>query len=260
MSPEELRAGEPIIRVEGVGVDIGGASLLRDVSFQARAGELLALVGPNGAGKSTMLSVVSGDRAPTTGVVSLDGAEVGRRRPRALARLRAVMTQQQSVVFSFTVEELVRMGRAPHPASESDDAVVEGSLRTAEMGPLAHRDVTTLSGGELARAMFARVLAQTTPVLLLDEPTAPLDLRHQETVMRTAARLAGDGACVLIVLHDLSLAARYCDRIAMFASGRLATIGPPDEVLTVDRIAEVYGQRVQIMRHPGSGRPIVVPV
>jgi iron complex transport system ATP-binding protein len=249
----------PVLQVDGVGVRTDGATLLEDVSFEAPAGHLLALVGPNGAGKSTMLSVLAGDLVPSTGQAMLNGADVRHERPQDLAVVRAVMTQQQSLAFSFTVRELVRMGRAPHPASEDDDEIVRESMRSAEIEEFADRDVTTLSGGELARGVFARVLAQRTPVLLLDEPTAPLDLRHQEKVMATAESLARDGACVLVVLHDLSLAARYCDHIAMFSDGHLVAIGEPDDVLTAERISEVYGQEVLLLRHPCSGRPLVVP-
>jgi iron complex transport system ATP-binding protein len=154
------------------------------------------------------------------------------------------------------------MGRAPHPASdvEADGRIVRESMEAAEVESFAGRDVTTLSGGELARAVFARVLAQQTPVLLLDEPTAPLDLRHQEAVMAKARALARQGACVLVVLHDLSLAARYCDKVAMFAGGHLVSFGEPEEVLTAERIGEVYGQEVLVLRHPHTGRPLVVPV
>ena len=128
------------------------------------------------------------------------------------------------------------------------------------MEHLEGRDVTTLSGGELARTVFARTLAQQAGIVLLDEPTAPLDLRHQEGLLRRARTLADEGRCVLVVLHDLSLAARWCDRVAVFSAGELTALGAPDEVLTAARIEEVYGQEVVVIPHPATGRPLVVPV
>lgn len=255
-----MSTGEPCVRVESVGFTIDGAQLLRGVSFTASRGELVALVGPNGAGKSTMLSLLAGDLAPTDGSISLAGTAPHRWAPRELARERSVMTQSHSQTFSFTVRELVEMGRAPHEASEEDPAIIDAALVDAEVEHLEGRDVTTLSGGELARTVFARTLAQQAGIVLLDEPTAPLDLRHQEGLLRRARTLADEGRCVLVVLHDLSLAARWCDRVAVFSAGELTALGAPDEVLTAARIEEVYGQEVVVIPHPATGRPLVVPV
>lgn len=248
------------LQVREVGFRIGGAQLLDGVSFDASAGELVALVGPNGAGKSTMLSLLAGDLVPSEGEILLAGTAPHRWPAKPLARQRSVMTQQHGQAFSFTVHELVEMGRAPHDASDRDEQLIAASLRAAEIQELAERDVTTLSGGELARAVFARTLTQDTAIVLLDEPTAALDLRHQETLMRRARTLADDGRCVLVVLHDLSLAARYCDRLAVFSEGALTALGTPEEVLTPERIERVYRQRVTVLEHPVSGRPLVVPL
>ncbi|UEJ82039.1 heme ABC transporter ATP-binding protein [Brachybacterium halotolerans subsp. kimchii] len=251
---------EPWIRVEQAGFAIGGAVLLQDVEFSASGGELVALVGPNGAGKSTLLSLLSGDQRPTSGRVLLDGRPTADWPAKALARRRSVMTQHHSQAFSFTVHEAAAMGRAPHPVGPDDDALIERCLREADVDALAGRDVTTLSGGELARTVFARVLAQDAQVVLLDEPTAALDLHHQEVLMARARELAQEGRCVLVVLHDLTLAARCSDRIAMFDGGRLVALGPPGDVLTPDRIREVYRHEVAVLEHPTSGRPLVVPL
>ena len=151
-----MSAGEPCVRVESVGFTIDGAQLLRGVSFTASRGELVALVGPNGAGKSTMLSLLAGDLAPTDGSISLAGTAPHRWAPRELARERSVMTQSHSQTFSFTVRELVEMGRAPHEASEEDPAIIDAALVDAEVEHLEGRDVTTLSGGELARTEIGR--------------------------------------------------------------------------------------------------------
>lgn len=256
----ERRNQDPCIEVVDVAFRIDGVSLLEEVSFSAADGEMLALVGPNGAGKSTMLSLLAGDFVPSSGSVALRGLAPHRWPSRALARERSVMVQQHSQAFSYTVREMVEMGRAPWDASEEDDALITSSLAAAEITPLAPRDVTTLSGGELARTVFARVLTQDAGIVLLDEPTAPLDLRHQEALMARSRQLADEGRCVLVVLHDLSLAARYCDRIAVFSSGRLAALGSPQEVLTAERIERIYRQSVSVLEHPVTGRPLVVPI
>lgn len=250
----------PCLEVHEVGFTIGGARLLGGVSFSASPGELVAMVGPNGAGKSTMLALLAGDLVPTEGEISLAGTAPHRWQAKELARRRSVMTQQHGQAFSFTVRELVEMGRAPHDASERDEELVTASLVEAEIEELAHRDVTTLSGGELARAVFARTLTQDAAIVLLDEPTAALDLRHQETLMQRARRLADEGRCVLVVLHDLSLAARFCDRLAVFSDGELSALGSPEQVLTPERIEQVYRQQVAVLEHPVTGRPLVVPV
>jgi iron complex transport system ATP-binding protein len=171
-----------------------------------------------------------------------------------------MMTQHHSQAFSYSVREAVEMGRAPHPPSDDDERIIEDALSDADVAELAERDVTTLSGGELARTVFARVLAQDAGVVLLDEPTAALDLHHQEVLMARARRLADEDRCVLVVLHDLTLAARYCDRIAMFSRGALVACGAPREVLTPERIREVYRHEVTVIDHPVSGRPVIVPV
>jgi iron complex transport system ATP-binding protein len=169
------------------------------------------------------------------------------------------MLQEHAVRFAFSVEEVVAMGRLPHPPDPAADAaLVASAMDTADVAHLAQRDVQTLSGGEAARTVFARVLAQATPVLLLDEPTAALDLRHQETLLRRARGLADAGACVIVVLHDLNLAAGYSDRIVMLADGRVAADGSPREVLTQATIERVYRQAVRVIPHPTRDVPLVV--
>lgn len=238
------------------------APVLKDASIEVRAGELHALVGPNGAGKSTLFGVLAGDVVPTRGEVSLDGRPLGAFGARELARARAVLLQQNTVSFPFTVEEVVRMGRAPWPrtpAEEDDDAAVARALELTDLMGLRDRGVTTLSGGERARTALARVLAQDTDILLLDEPTAALDLRHQEDVLRVARNRAHGGAAVAVVLHDLNAALGVADRVTLLSRGRVAASGAPAAVLTADAIADVYGQSVDVFPHPSSGIPIVMP-
>ncbi|MCI2266914.1 heme ABC transporter ATP-binding protein [Sediminivirga luteola] len=248
------------VRAEAAEYRVAGRALVQDVSFALEPGTLTALVGPNGAGKSTMLGLLAGDLEPSGGGVLIGDRPAAQWPAKPLARLRAVMLQQHSAHFGFSVRETVAMGRLPHDVDEAaDEEIVEAALTAGELGNLRDRDVTTLSGGEAARVAFARTAVQTTPVILLDEPTAALDLRHQELLLRTAQARRDLGATVVVVLHDLNLAARYADRVLMFSSSRLAADGAPADVLTADRILQVYGQQVHLLRHPGSGAPLVVP-
>lgn len=255
--------GEPLAVMAGVGVSRGGREVLRDVSLTLAAGEVLAVVGPNGAGKSTLLSVLSGDLSVGSGMVSIGGRQVGRWRPAELALWRSVLPQHTTVTFPFTVEQVVAMGRAPWAGmaqADDDEKAVAEAMAETEVTEFAGRTFGTLSGGERARAALARVLAQRTPVLLLDEPTAALDLRHQDLVLRVAVARAGAGAGVLAVLHDLNLAAAYADRVAVVAGGRLRACGPPTSVLTSELLTEVYQREVEVLAHPRSGTPLVLPV
>nr|WP_010204834.1 heme ABC transporter ATP-binding protein [Salinibacterium sp. PAMC 21357] len=249
-----------MISARNVGVRLDSRAILHDVSLEVRPGEVLALVGPNGAGKSTLLSVLSGDRKPDSGTVTIDGRDVGGIRHAELAQLRAVLTQENSVSFPFRVSEVVAMGRSPWARaieSRDDVAVVTAALEATDVAHLGERRYTTLSGGEKARVSLARVLAQHTPVVFLDEPTAALDLRHQEDVMKVARSMAADGRAVVVVLHDLSLAGAYSDRLALIAHGKLDAIGTPSEVLTAERVESVYGLPVDL--HQVAGHPVVVP-
>lgn len=250
-----------LLSAHGVGVTIDGHPIVSDVDLEVAAGEVVVLVGPNGAGKSTLLSVLSGDVDPSTGHVELAGRHLGHRHARELARLRGVQLQKQGLAFGFRVHEVVRMGRSPWhrtPAADRDDAAVEDAMVRGDVTELADRLFPTLSGGEQARTSFARLLAQETPVLLLDEPTAALDIRHQEQVLGVVRDVASAGAAVVVVLHDLSLAAAYADRVCVLAHGRVRADGPPSEVLTGELLTEVYGHPVDVVRHDGA--LVVVPV
>ncbi|CAN5331785.1 heme ABC transporter ATP-binding protein [soil metagenome] len=249
-----------LISVQDARVEIDGVTILDDISLDVAAGEVLVIVGPNGAGKSTLLGVLSGELRPTRGEVSYAGRALGGIRSGELARLRSVLTQENQLSFPFRVAEVVAMGRAPwaRAGGADDAAAVADAMDAADIRHLANRRYTTLSGGEKARVSLARVLAQATPAVFLDEPTASLDLRHQEDVMRTARRLADEGRAVIVVVHDLGLAAAYADRLALVASGRLDAVGSPVEVLTEDRIERVYGLPVEL--HFAAGKPMIVPV
>lgn len=252
----------PAYRLRSVGLRLGGAQILHGIDLDIAYGRVLALVGPNGAGKSSLLGVVTGDLVPETGEVLLDEAPVRTRSARELSRIRSVLLQDNQVVFPFTVAEVVEMGRAPWIGTEhsaADAAQIAAALAHADVGHLAGRAYPSLSGGERARVSLARVLAQDTRVVLLDEPTAALDLRHQEDVLRVARGLAAAGRAVVVVLHDLSLAAAYADDVAIVDGGRLVAHGAPASVLTEERITEVYGTPVRVIADPDTGRPVVLP-
>jgi iron complex transport system ATP-binding protein len=249
-----------MLRVQHAGVRLGGRPILHDVSLSVGAGELVAVVGPNGAGKSTLLGVMAGDITPTEGQVTLDGIDLAAWRHLELARRRAVLPQEHRLAFGFRAEEVVRMGRAPWARTdreERDDDVVAESMRRTDVGHLARRVYPSLSGGEKARTSFARILAQDTELLLLDEPTAALDLRHQDQVLAESRRLASAGRAVAAIVHDLSVAAAYADRICVLAGGTLVADGSPEEVLQPELVSRVYEHPVDVLKH--HGRLVVVP-
>ncbi|WP_020669993.1 heme ABC transporter ATP-binding protein [Amycolatopsis nigrescens] len=255
--------GTVLAEAEEVTVEVAGKRLLDRVSLSVHAGEVLVLVGPNGAGKSTLLAALAGDRRPSAGQVRVAGRPVPEWSTVELAQRRSVLPQQNPLSFPFEVLAVVRMGRAPWEGTEAeleDDAVVEAALAATELGAFRHRRYPSLSGGEQARAALARVLAQAAPLLLLDEPTASLDLRHQEEVLKLARTRAAEGDGVLLVLHDLGLAAAFADRMAVLADGELAAVGPPEQVCTEDLLGEVYRYPVEVITHPRTGKPVALPV
>ncbi|MFJ8055863.1 heme ABC transporter ATP-binding protein [Streptomyces sp. NPDC096142] len=258
--PSPAEPGEVLVEAEGVQVRLGGREVLHGVSVAVRAGEVLALVGPNGAGKSTLLGALAADLTPAAGVVRINGRPVGEWSAPELALRRAVLPQAATLSFPFTVEEVVRMGRAPHAGDPVEDEIaVAEAMARAEVTGFAPRPFSALSGGERARVALARVLAQRAPVLLLDEPTAALDLRHQELVLRLCRERAHAGDAVVVVLHDLALAAAYAHRVAILRAGRVAADGPPGAVFTEELLSDVYDQAVEVFPHPRTGAVVVTP-
>ncbi|WP_369408614.1 heme ABC transporter ATP-binding protein [Cellulomonas triticagri] len=248
--------------LRGVGFDVDGVTLLDGVDLDVEPGSLLAVVGPNGAGKSTLLGLLAGDLRPTRGTVTSAGTAIEDVPVADLARRRAVLLQEHRLSFPFSVAEVVRMGRSPWrgtAAEDDDDRHVTEAAAAADVLHLADRRFPTLSGGEKARTAYARARAQATPVLLLDEPTAALDIRHQEMVLAQARDLARAGHAVVAVLHDLSLAAAYADRVLLLGEGRARALGTPAEVLRADLLGEVYRHRVEVLTHPRTGDLIVLP-
>lgn len=261
--PGHLPTGT-LVLVRDASFAYGRTPVLERVSFQARAGELVGLLGPNGAGKSTLLRLVAGLAAPAAGEVRLAGLDPARAPRRAVARVAALVPQEPRVPASFTVREAVMMGRAPHQGllalpTRLDRGAVDGALDACDLVALADRPLATLSGGERRRAFFARALAQEPRVLLLDEPTAFLDLGHQVAAMKMAEVAARAGLCVVAVLHDLNLAAASCDRVLVLSGGRVTAEGPPGDVLTPERVRAVWGIPVWRGAHGVTGAPIVHP-
>ncbi|QOV38753.1 heme ABC transporter ATP-binding protein [Streptomyces ferrugineus] len=258
--PAPASPGDVLARAEAVHVRLGSRPVLHGVSVTVRAGEVLALVGPNGAGKSTLLSALAADLPVAGGTVRIHGRPAAEWSAPELALRRAVLPQSAALAFPFTVEEVVRMGRAPHAVSPAeDDLAVAEAMAAAEVTGFAVRPFSALSGGERARVALARVLAQRAPLLLLDEPTAALDLRHQELVLRLCRERARAGDAVVVVLHDLGLAAAYAHRVAILRAGRIAADGPPAEVFSERLLSEVYDQPVEVLSHPRTGAVLVTP-
>ena len=242
---------------------------LDHLSFHVDAGEILGVVGPNGSGKSSLLKVLSGFLPAGEGEVRLGCLSLGKRSRADIARLVAVVPQEYAQVFPFTVAETVLMGRFPHRTARwwsmgigdetvNDLGCAHRSMVDTDVLSLADRLVSDLSGGERQRVMIARALAQEPKILLLDEPTAFLDLQHQIEICAIVRRLKEKrGLTVVLVSHDLNLASQYCDRILMLKAGALFRLGPPHDVVDVDVLRAVYGCDVLIDRHPESGVPRV---
>ncbi|MGA5514910.1 heme ABC transporter ATP-binding protein [Streptomyces pseudogriseolus] len=263
LPPPAAAPGDVLAETQGVSVRLGGnRQVLTNVDVQVRAGEVLALVGPNGAGKSTLLSVLAADLPPAAGTVRVHGRDAAEWSAPELALRRAVLPQSATLSFPFTVADVVRMGRAPWTGvrPEEDEAAVAEAMAATEVTAFAARPFSALSGGERARAALARVLAQHAPLLMLDEPTAALDLRHQELVLRLCRERARTGDAVVVVLHDLGLAAAYAHRVAVLRSGRVEAEGPPEDVFTESLLTRVYDQPVEVLPHPRGGTLLVLPV
>jgi iron complex transport system ATP-binding protein len=231
---------------------------LERVTLDVPAGECTAVIGPNGAGKSSLVQILLGTLRPTEGEVRYMGRAVGAWGRRALAREVGVVPQSEDVVFPLTVREMVAMGRYPHLGAlqregAADAAAVDAAMRRCDVLHLAGRSVGTLSGGERQRTRVARALAQEPRALVLDEPTAALDVKHEMTVFELARELCRQGVTVVVVTHHLNLAARYADRLVLLHEGRVAARGAPDEVLTAEIAERVYQWPIVIGRHPGPG-------
>lgn len=256
MSPLEL---------QDVHFAYGARDVLAGISLQLEAGQTVAIVGPNGSGKTTLLRVAGGVLEPSHGRVLLDGADLSTIPRRFAAQRLAAVPAEEEAVFPFTVRESVALGRHPWRGAFSrpgadDDAQIDRALAVTALTSLAARTLPALSSGERQRAAIARCLVQDAHVLLLDEPTSHLDLGQRQrvlTLLREEARTRQ--RAVALVLHDLNLAALAADRVLLLVDGRIAADGPPGEVLTAERIESAFDTHVQVLAHPETGAPVIVP-
>lgn len=254
-----------MLKIQNLSVDYGSRRILHDVSFDVQSGEVLALIGPNGAGKSTLIRAVSGVIPIANGQVRTNGDNFASLSTLRRARYIATVPQAVSLPPAFTVWETVLFGRTPYlgflgQPSQKDEETARQSLARVSALPLADRRVGELSGGEQQRVLLARALCQSTPILLLDEPTAHLDLQYQVSLLELVHELAHkDHLAVLVALHDLNLAAHYADRVALMVAGKIKAMGKPAEVLQPKMIEEAYCLPVQVIKHPFLDIPLVLP-
>ena len=235
----------------------GNTQLLDGVDIEVRSGEFVAVLGPNGAGKSTLLGAIAGDFPVSSGCVTIDDRPIAAFAPRDLARTRAVLPQQIAISFPFTVREVVAMGRNPW-LDGHDEEKIDAAMRRLDVATLSKRTYQTLSVGEQARVSMARVLAQDTPLLLLDEPTAVLDIGQQERFLAVARSLVDEGRGVIAVLHDLNVAMRFASRVVVLHEGRCVASGEPREVLTPALLSNVYHQKIRV-DCTSDGQPVILP-
>ena len=254
-----------MLNIDSLTVAYGDKVVLRDISLEGRAGEILALIGPNGAGKSTLIRAATGVVPVQSGRVRVDGKDLNHLSPTQRAKILAVVPQARQLGGAYSVEQAVMMGRTPYlnwlgRESESDRAAVRLALEQTCLDLFAERPIARLSGGEQQRVLLARALAQSTPVLLLDEPTNHLDLQHQTNLLSLVRNLARKKhLAVLMALHDLNLVSFFADKVALLVDGELKCLGTPPEVIRAGQISAAYRTPVEVVPHPVTGAPIVFP-
>lgn len=244
---------------DGVSVEVAGRRILDEVTVRAAPGQVVGIVGPNGCGKSTLLRALVRTLAPVSGTIRLDGIDIATLPVRRTAQLMAAVLQDATGDFDLRARDVVAMGRAPFKRmfardGAGDERLIDEALALVGAGHLADRPIALMSGGERQRVLIARALAQQPRLLVLDEPTNHLDIRHQFDVLALPGAL---GVTAVVALHDLNLAAHYCDLIHVLDRGRQVCSGEPAEVLTTDLIRSVYGVRAEVRPHPDTGRPQV---
>ena len=251
------------VSVSGVWAAYGERNVLSGLNLEVAAGSVVAIAGPNGVGKSTLLKLIAGAISPQRGTVRVDGRDVSSLSARERALLVAVVPQSPELPPGASALDVALMGRNPHLGllsweGEDDVAIALDAMRLTGAAEFADRPVDRLSGGERQRVAIAMAIAQQTPILLLDEPTANLDLAYQPAIMRLMRDLATQGRTIVAAVHDLTLAAQFCDEIVLLSEGRSVAVGAPWDVLTEELIREVYDADALVLKHPKSGKPIVV--
>lgn len=260
-----MNQGSPM-KAAGVGFSYGQRAILSNINLQAEVREIVGLIGPNGTGKTTFLRIVSGTLTPQTGNVYIQGIDLPKLPPKNRARLVAMVRQNPAVPPGFTALEVVLMGRNPYLGllqweGPRDLDVCRRVMELTQTWEFADRQVSSLSGGEIQRVFIARALAQETPLLVLDEPTAHLDISYQTGILDMIQIVCRQtGITVLLAMHDLTLAAQYCTRIAALHEGSIYAVGEPAEVLTADIVSTVFAAPVSIIQHPVHKTPVVLPV
>jgi iron complex transport system ATP-binding protein len=253
-----MTAEPPVYDVRALEVALGGRRVLGPLDLRVERGVFLGILGPNGSGKTTLLRALTGSLHPTAGEILLRQKPIDRYEASELARTVGVVPQQFDLDFGFTVEEMVAMGRYAHGGQGADSEAVAAALEATGLTPLAGRLITELSGGERQRALIAQTLAQESPVLLLDEPLNNLDLNHQLEIMQLLVRLHTAGRTIAVVVHDLNMAAQYCDELVLLDHGRMAARGTPQDILDPITILEVFKVRVTV--HRQGRRPYLTPL
>lgn len=244
------------VEAKNISFGLGGKAIISNINLKAEPGELVGIVGPNGSGKSTLLKNLYQFHQPDSGVVLLNEKEINSLSIKEIAQKMAVVTQESMVQFDFSVREIVEMGRSPHKkalasSTVEDEEIIRKALQKVGLEDFVNRSITTLSGGEKQRVFLARALAQRSQVLILDEPTNHLDIRHQLQLMDLIKTLKNT---VLIALHDLNIAAGYCDKIYMLNKGKVVQCGTPEEVFTKKNLEEVFEVQSDIQKYPHSGK------
>lgn len=256
---------EPSVVALGISYRVNGATLIDDVDFHASPGEVVGVLGPNGAGKSTLLRLLSGELLPSAGTVTVNGLGTADTSPQELSRARSVLGHRIPTDIPFTVRSVVEMGRHPHrrdptTTTHDDRVAVDEAMQRTGTTPFADRVFATLSKGEQLRVILARVLAQDASIVLLDEPTASLDVGNSESILAETTALARSGHTLISVFHDLNAAAFYCDRICLLSGGRVVVAGSVREVVRSNVLTEVYDQPMEVVQHPFRDCPLVLVV